>query len=122
MLEELAIPLTVPPSPPEDYELRDLENDDGARYDYRLGPDDGYPCHLVFLDEHTARQLPTADAPCARVSPKSLDVMWPRPEDDEADIPTVLVAPVPVVSQYFIEQQMRALYSIGPRGGGRRRY
>lgn len=89
----------------------------GVRYDYRLGPAEGYPLHLVFLDERTARQMPGPDTPAGRIAPAALDLMWPAPQGTEADLPTLLVAPAPILGMYLLGHLLQPLVVV--KGGDR---
>lgn len=88
----------------------------GVRYDFRLGPADGYPLHVVMLDERTARRLPSGDGRAGRVAPTALDLQWPSPQDNEADTPTLLVAAAPVLGLNVIEHVLQPL--LGLKEGG----
>jgi hypothetical protein len=110
----LGLPVVPGVVPPGGYVARDLLA--GVRYDVRLGPADGYPAHVVLLDERTARLLPTDDGPSGRIAPGALDLQWPAPLGSEADTPTLLVAPAPVLGLHLIEHVIQPL--LGLREGG----
>jgi len=102
------------PVPAGGYAVRDLQS--GVRYDVRLGPADGYPLRVVILDERTARFIAEDDAPSGRVAAAALDQEWPPPVGAEADTPTLLVAPAPVLGLSLIEHVVQPL--LGLRAGG----
>ncbi len=102
------------PVPAGGYAVRDLLS--GIRYDVRLGPTDGYPLRVVILDERTARFIAEDDAPSGRVAAAALDLEWPAPQGTEADTPTLLVAPAPVLGLSLIEHVVQPL--LGLREGG----
>jgi hypothetical protein len=119
MLQRLGLPVagTIPdPLPDVGFNMRDLSSGIGIRYDFRLGPADGYPLHLVFPDERTVRRLGEDDKPAGRISEQALDIMWPAPAGNEADTPTLLIAPAPVLGMHAIEHVLQPLLSL--KAGG----
>ena len=110
----LGFPVIPAPVPAGGYDARDLQA--GVRYDVHLGPAEGFPARLVLLDERTARHFPSDDAPSGRIAPSALDLQWPSPQGTEADTPTVLVAPAPVLGLHVIEHVIQPL--LGLKEGG----
>jgi hypothetical protein len=102
------------PVPAGGYAVRDLQS--GVRYDVRLGPLDGYPIRLVLLDERTSRFIAEDDAPSGRIAAAALDLEWPAPQGNEADTPTLLVAPAPILGLHLIEHVVQPL--LGLKQGG----
>ena len=102
------------PVPLAGYAVRDLQS--GVRYDIRLGPVEGYPIRLVILDERTARFIAQDDTPAGRVAPVALDREWPAPAGNEADTPTLLVAPAPVLGLRLIEHVVQPLLGLTEGG------
>ncbi len=102
---------------PEGFCLRVPSSDAGIRWDYRLGPNEGYPVHVVVLDERTWRSCPNDDGPAARISKSALDLMWPIPTGDQADTPTLLIAPAPVLGLHVIEHVIQPLFGIMLQSG-----
>jgi hypothetical protein len=110
----LGVPVVPAPVPAGGYDARDLQS--GVRYDVHLGPADGFPARLVALDERTARHFPSDDAPSGRVAPAALDRQWPSPQGAEADTPTILVAPAPVLGLHVIEHVIQPLLGLTEGG------
>ncbi|MCB0252376.1 MAG: hypothetical protein KDI55_01465 [Anaerolineae bacterium] len=125
--------LGVPPSVPSEanfdqvngFDLRsNLDPAVTIRYDFRLGAADGYPFNLVILDERTARHMPGTtrqDRP-GRVANWALDLMWPAPQGNEADTPTVLIAPAPVLGLHVIEHILQPIFALQEGGERKREY
>ncbi|MEO0644665.1 MAG: hypothetical protein AAFZ17_00705 [Cyanobacteria bacterium J06650_10] len=91
--------------------------DSGIRWDYRFGEAEGYPVHLVVLDERTWRYCPHYSGPAGRISPTALDLMWPAPTAGQADMPTFLVAPAPVLGLHVIEHVIQPLFGLTFQSG-----
>jgi hypothetical protein len=102
------------PVPAAGYAVRDLQT--GIRYDLQLGPNEGYPLRIVILDERTARFVGEDDAPCGRIAAVALDREWPAPQGNEADTPTLLVAPAPVLGLHLIEHVIQPLLGLTQGG------
>lgn len=119
MLQRLGLPVAgaIPdPLPDVGFDMRDLSSGNGVRYDFRLGPADGYPLHLVFLDERTTRRFGEDDKPAGRISEQALDVMWPPPVGNAAQTPTLLIAPAPVLGMHAVEHVLQPLLSLHAGG------
>jgi hypothetical protein len=109
----LGVP-TAPPSPPPTA-LRDLADPGAIRYDFSLGPEDGWPIRVLALDERTAREFLRVDHPAARVSMAALAAMVPEPAPAPA-VPTFVVAPSPILGTHVIEHVVQPLASLFPGG------
>lgn len=111
--------------PEEGFALRPtLDPTVTIRYDFRYGPAEGFPFHLVFLDERTVRHLPgynRLDRP-GRIVDWALDLMWPPPQGNEADLPTVLIAPAPVLGLHVIEHIIQPILALQEGGEREREY
>lgn len=110
----LGLPVVPDPVPAGGYDARNLNT--GVRYDVRLGPNEGYPARLVLLDERTARRFPAAEARAGRIAPAALDLQLPVPQGNAANVPTLLVAPAPVLGLHVIEHVIQPLLGLTEGG------
>lgn len=109
----LGVPAPPGPAPAV---LRDVADAIAVRYDVAFGPSEGWPVRVVGLDERTQREFPSDDAPAARVSMAALAAMLPTPPAAEDGIPTLVVAPSPVLGTHVIEHVIQPLVSLLPGG------
>ncbi|ONH60007.1 hypothetical protein CcI49_15010 [Frankia sp. CcI49] len=110
----LGVPAGPPPPPPS--VLRDLTAPGTLRYDFTLGPDDGWPVRLLALDERTAREFHRVDHPAARISLDALALMVPEP-GGLAPVPlTFVVAPAPILGTHLVEHLIQPAASLIPGG------
>jgi hypothetical protein len=86
------------------------------RYDYILGPADGYPARLVVLDERSARGFTGEYAPVARIAPDEIDNLFPAPTGAPPYPLTVVVAPAPVLGLFLFERYLAPFISLLPGG------
>ena len=129
--ELVGVPVSIPNDEDFDaangYHMRDLtkfRNREVVRYDFRLGPAEGYPAHLVFLDERTARFVPSKGRKvrAARSGQTELDAMWPAPgQGVDLNRPTILIAPAPVLALDIIEDVLQPLIAFIVEEGDRDR-
>jgi len=112
----LGLPVVVPdPLPAAGAPMRLLDGT-SLRYDHSHGAADGYPCNLVFLDERTVRFWGEDDKPAGRIGTAALNQMWPAPVGTQADTPTVVVAPAPMLGLHLIEHVLQPAGSLLPDG------
>ncbi len=109
----LGVPTAPPPAPPST--LRDLSDAGAIRYDFSLGPDDGWPVRFLALDERTAREFLRVDHPAARISMAALALMVAEPAPPPP-APTFVVAPSPILGTHVVEHVVQPLASLFPGG------
>lgn len=111
MRARLGMPPGAPAAPPS--VLRDPAT--GMRYDFTLGPDDGWPALVIALDERTIREFDRVDHPAARISMAGLAAMLPGPAGAGAAV-TLVVAPSPILGTHVIEHVLQPATSLLPGG------
>lgn len=109
----LGVPSAPPPNPPS--VLRDLSVPNSVRYDLSFGAAEGWPVRVIALDERTAREFIRVDRPAARISMAALALMLPSPAAGPA-VPTLVVAPSPVLGTHLIEYVIQPAASLLPGG------
>ncbi|WP_405065007.1 hypothetical protein OG558_23935 [Kribbella sp. NBC_01510] len=110
----LGLPIAAPPAPPS--VLRDLTVPGALRYDFELGPGDGWPVRLIGLDERTVREFHRVDHPPGRTSVAALGMMLPGPAGlGPADL-TVIVTPSPALGTHVIEHDVQPASGLLPGG------
>ncbi len=87
----------------------------GVRYDFRLGPDHGYPLHINVLDERTVRRIIENSDEVGRVAPAAINAMLPPPDGD-AGVPRVVIAPAPIAGVHLIEHLLQPAMALLPDG------
>lgn len=107
LLAQLGVPSSIAPLPANGRDFRDVSTGTAIRYDFTLGPTEGYPLRIVLLDERTVRHFAEDDKPAGRISTNALDLMLPIPAGNAADIPTLLITPAPVLGLHLIEHVLQ---------------
>ena len=108
-LPQVQLPLPVP------LVLRNRSAPGAIAYDFMVGPAEGYPLRIAFLDERTVREYPTADGPAGRIALAALPVMVP-PATTPALPVTIVVAPSPVFGTHVVERVLQPASSIVAEG------
>lgn len=112
----VGIPDAPPPAPPPSSALRDLGEPGIIRYDWTLGPQDGWPLRLVALDERTAREFHNPDQPAGRISLAGLALQLPVPPPGPPAQVTVIVAPAPIIGTALWETLIQPAANLFPGG------
>lgn len=110
--------------PTAGYHMRpNIGNGSSIRYDFRIDAAEGYPFHLVFLDERTARFVAGMDKHfrAARVAQPALDLMWPTPTGP-VTAPTILTAAAPVLGLNVIEHILQPAIALREKGESDREF
>lgn len=110
----LGVRTTALPAAPPAQVLRDLLAPGTIRYDFRLGPADGWPARLIFLDERLAREYTREDNQAARISRAALALQLPPPVD-VAPL-TIVVAAAPILGSDLVEEVIQPTANLLPGG------
>jgi hypothetical protein len=121
---QMGLPPEVPPEPPAPDDLppkplppvlRDRAAPGAIAYDFVVGPPEGYPVRIVFLDERTVREYFAPDSPAARIAMEALPLMVPAPTQP-APPATIVVAPSPLFGTHLIEHVLQPAAGIVAAG------
>jgi hypothetical protein len=104
---------TAPPA----QALRDLSASGAIRYDFVLGPDEGWPARIILLDERTVREYPDPAGRGARVSLAGLAKQLPAPTTPSPV--TIVVAAAPILGTELIERLLQPALDLLIPGGAR---
>lgn len=104
----------APPAPPPS-PLRTL-GPGSLRYEFEVGPSDGWPVRVIGLDERTVREFLRVDRPAARIAMAALATALPGPPAGGSAAATLVVAPSPVLGTHIVEHVIQPAASLLPGG------
>lgn len=96
--------------------LRSMDGDVSIRFDYRLGPAQGWPVQVAALDPRTARAYPNRDAAIGRIAAAALDAMLPSPSAAEVELPLIISLPAPFLGMNLLEHVIQPITELLPGG------
>jgi hypothetical protein len=113
----LGLPTGPLPAAPPARALRDLSTAGAIRYDFVLGPDEGWPARIIVLDERTVREYPDQTGRGARVSLAGLARQLPAPTTSSPV--TLVVAAAPILGTELVERLLQPALELLLPGGAR---
>ncbi len=113
----LGVPTGPLPAAPPARSLRDLSASGAIRYDYVIGPDQGWPARIIVLDERTVREYPDQTGRGARVSLAGLAQQLPAPTTSSPV--TLVVAAAPILGTELVERLLQPALELLIPGGAR---